>query len=33
MKMTYQNLQQFERSHNIPPLPSELQKRITEVVK
>ena len=33
MKMTYQNLQQFERSHNIPPLPTELQKRINEAVK
>ena len=33
MKMTYQNLQQFERDHNIPPLPAELQKRINEVVK
>ena len=33
MKMTYQNLQQLERSHNIPPLPAELQKRINEVVK
>lgn len=33
MKMTYQNLQQLERSHNIPALPAELQKRINEIVK
>ena len=33
MKMTYQNLQDLERSHNIPPLPAELQKRINEIVK
>ena len=33
MKMTNQNLQQFERGHNIPPLPAEIQKRINEIVK
>ena len=33
MKMTYQNLQQLEHSHNIPALPAELQKRINEIVK
>ena len=33
MKMTYQNLQQFERGHNIPPLSAELQKHINKVVK
>ena len=33
MKMTYQNLQQFERGHNIPSLPAEIQKRINETVK
>ena len=33
MKMTRQNLQDLERSHNIPPLPAELQKRINEIVK
>ena len=33
MKMTYQNLQQLERRHNIPALPAELQKRINEIVK
>jgi len=33
MKMNYQNLQQLERAHNIPPLPADLQKRINEVVK
>ena len=33
MKMTYQNLQQFERGHKIPPLPAEFQKRINEAMK
>ena len=33
MKMTYQNFQNLERTHNIPPLPANLQKRINEVVK
>lgn len=33
MKMNYQNLAEFERTHNIPALPAELQKRIREVVK
>lgn len=33
MKMTYQNLQQFERGHKIPPLPAEIQKRINEAMK
>ena len=33
MKMSYQNLQQLERSHNIPTLPAEIQKRINEIVK
>ncbi len=33
MKMTYQNLQQFERVHKIPAVPADLQKRINEVVK
>ena len=33
MKMTYQNLQQFERGHKIPSLPAEIQKRINEAMK
>lgn len=33
MKMTYENLIQFERSHNIPPLAADLQKHIKEIVK
>ena len=32
MKMTYQNILDFERAHNIPPVPSDLGKRIREVV-
>ena len=33
MKMTCQNLQQFERAHKIPAVPADLQKRINEIVK
>jgi hypothetical protein len=33
MKMTYQNLQQFERANKIPAVPADLQKRINEIVK
>ena len=33
MKMTYQNLQQFERAHHIPALTADLQKHINEIVK
>ena len=33
MKMTYQNLQKFERDHKIPPLSPEYLKRIQEIVK
>ena len=33
MKMTYQNLLEFERTHKIPALSEEFQKRIREVVK
>ena len=33
MKMTYKNLQDFERSHNIPALSEAFQKRISEVIK
>lgn len=32
MKMTYQNLLDFERAHKIPAVPSDLGKRILEVV-
>ena len=31
MKMTFQNMKDFERTHNIPPLPEALQKRIEEL--
>jgi len=33
MKMTYQNVLEFERAHKIPAMPADLQKRINEVVK
>ena len=33
MKMTYQNILQFERAHKIPALSPEFQKRIQEIVK
>ena len=33
IKATYQNLLEFERTHKIPPLSEEFQKRIKEVVK
>ena len=33
MKMNYQNLQQFERSHHVPAVDAALQKHITEIVK
>ena len=33
MKMTYQNIRQFERSHNIPTLPSGLQQKLNELWK
>lgn len=31
MKMAFQNIKDFERTHNIPPLPEALQKRIEEL--
>ena len=33
MKMTYQNIIQFERGHHIPAIPADLQKHINEIVK
>lgn len=33
MKLTYQNIRQFERSHNIPILPSGLQQKLNELWK
>ena len=33
MKMTYQNIRQFERGHNIPALPSSLQQKLNELWK
>jgi hypothetical protein len=33
MKMTYQNIRQFERGHNIPALPSVLQQKLNELWK
>ena len=33
MKMTYQNILGFERTHNIPPIPADIQKRIEEIAK
>ena len=33
MKMTYQNIIQFERSHHIPAVTADLQKHINEIVK
>ena len=33
MKMTYQNIIQFERGHHIPAITADLQKHITEIVK
>ena len=33
MKMTYENLQNFERVHNIPAIPADLRKHIVEIVK
>ena len=33
MKLTYENIEQFERQHNIPPLPSAVQQKINEVWK
>ena len=33
MKMTYQNVYEFERAHKIPAIPADLQKRLNEVMK
>jgi hypothetical protein len=33
MKLTYQNIRQFERGHNIPALPSSLQQSLNELWK
>ena len=33
MKMTYQNIQKFERDHKIPALSPEFLNRIQEIVK
>ncbi len=33
MKLTYQNIRQFERGHNIPALPSGLQQKLNELWK
>ena len=33
MKLTYENIEQFERQHNIPPLPPAVQQKINEVWK
>lgn len=33
MKMTYQNIRQFERTNNIPALPSGLQQKLNELWK
>lgn len=33
MKMTYQNIMQFERGHHIPAVTADLQKHINEIVK
>lgn len=33
MKMTYENVREFERKHNIPPLSPNIQKRLNELWK
>ncbi|MBQ4173168.1 MAG: hypothetical protein II597_00105 [Prevotella sp.] len=33
MKMTYENVREFERTHNIPPLSPNIQKRLNELWK